>query len=234
MDYAQVKEYLHSFIQPEKVAILSSFFKTGPGEYAEGDKFLGITVPNTRRVIKKSKKLSVDDILLFVRSEWHEERLLGLLLLERRFRFAKDSERKYWVDLYLDNLQFVNNWDLVDQTADKILGEYLAENKDYSVLLEFADSTVLWERRVAILSTFAFLRRKNSGPTYELAEKLMLDSHDLMHKAVGWLIREAGKRVDEPEMIEFIRKNRSKMPRTMLRYAIERLPEELRQELMKK
>jgi 3-methyladenine DNA glycosylase AlkD len=234
MSLKVVKEYLYSFIEPEKVKVYSSFFKTGKGDYAEGDKFLGISTPNTRRVVKKSKKLESTDIQELLSSEWHEERLLGLFILERRFRFASEVEKELWVEMYKNNYKNINNWDLVDQSADKILGEYCYWTKNDDYLLELANSSNLWEKRIAIIATYAYIKHKQTDLTYKIALVLMKDPHDLIQKAVGWMIRESGKRVDESEMVDFIRTHKLEMPRTMLRYAIERLNEDLKKELMQK
>lgn len=228
-------ELLHSFIEPDRVKSSQTFFKTGVGEYAEGDKFLGIRVPKIRRVARKSKDLVEADIVELFKSEWHEERLLALMIIDRRFRFAKADQKKNWCDFYLDNLSSVNNWDLVDSSADKILGEYILLDSSYEQkLLDFAKSFNLWERRVAIIATLALMKRKRSDLTYKITLILLRDKHDLIQKAVGWMLREAGKRVDEAELVEFLRKHKSFMPRTMIRYAIERLSDEHKAELMAK
>lgn len=232
MDLKAVRAYLRTYAVEAKVSDFTRFFKTGPGEYAEGDKFLGVPVPGIRRTLKKTKQLNAEDIVTLIQSEWHEERALGLFVLERRFRFAKFEKRQFWVDLYLSKLRYVNNWDLVDGSADKILGEFLYEKGDFSLLRDLAVSNDLWERRIAILSTFAFIKHKVSGPTYEIALILLQDAHDLIQKAVGWMLREAGKRVNEAELLAFLNLNARKMPRTMLRYAVERLDPAIRKKLM--
>lgn len=233
MNLAEIRELLRSYALPEKAEFLPRFFKTGKGEYAEGDKFLGVIVPKTRRVSKKSKDLSWDDIESLMQSEWHEERLLALFILGRRFRFGKSVDQKQVIDFYLENVSFVNNWDLVDSSADKLLGEYILMNPEsVEILRGFAKSFSLWERRIAMVATFAFLKRKQSAETYKIALILMRDKEDLIHKAVGWMLREAGKRVSEPELVTFLREHCKIMPRTMLRYAIEKLDEPLRNELM--
>jgi 3-methyladenine DNA glycosylase AlkD len=229
------KELLWSYVEPERVDVLKSFFKTRKGEYAENDKFLGVRVPKVRRVARKSKDLVEADIVELLKSEWHEERLLGLMIIDRRFRFAKPDKKKYWVDFYLENLYAVNNWDLVDLSADKILGEYVLLDATYEKkMVEFAKSFNLWHRRIAIVATLALMKRRRSDLTYKIALILLRDKEDLIQKAVGWMLREAGKRVNDAELIEFLREHKAVMPRTMLRYAIERLSEEVKVELMSK
>jgi 3-methyladenine DNA glycosylase AlkD len=235
MSLNQSRELLRSFIEPERDAVAASFFKTGEGEYAAGDKFLGIRVPKIRRVAKKSKELVEADILELLKSEWNEERLLALMIIDRRFRFAKADKKMHWVDLYLENLKAVNNWNLVDASADKILGEYTLLDPSYEQkLIDFATSFDLWERRIAIVSTLALMKRNRSDLTYKIAFILLNDKEDLIQKATGWMLREAGRRVNENELVEYLRTNKKFMPRTMLRYAIERLSDELKAELMKK
>lgn len=216
----------------EKAAHLSRFFKTGPGEYGEGDRFLGVTVPVNRAIAKAHIETPIDEIQRLVESEWHEARLCGLLILCYRYKRRKtaDSEREEIVRFYLRNARHCDNWDLVDLTCRDILGEYLV-NRDRSILYRLAGSDCLWERRIAIVSTWAFIHRDDFTDTLALAEQLLGDSHDLMRKAVGWMLREVGKR-DRATLTAFLEKHAADMPRTALRYAIEHYPEEERRYFM--
>lgn len=216
----------------EKAAHLSRFFKTGPGEYGEGDRFLGVTVPVNRTIAKAYVETSIDEIQKLVESEWHEVRLCGLLILCYRYKRRKtaDSEREEIVRFYLRNTRHCDNWDLVDLTCRDILGEYLV-NRDRSILYRLAGSDYLWERRIAIVSTWAFIHRDDFTDTLALAEQLLGDPHDLMRKAVGWMLREVGKR-DLATLTAFLEKHAADMPRTALRYAIEHYPEEERRYFM--
>lgn len=216
----------------EKAAHLSRFFKTGPGEYGEGDRFLGVTVPVNRVIAKAHIETPIDEIQRLVESEWHEARLCGLLILCYRYKRRKmiDSEREEIVRFYLRNARHCDNWDLVDLTCRDILGEYLV-NRDRSILYRLAGSDCLWERRIAIVSTWAFIHRDDFTDTLALAEQLLGDPHDLMRKAVGWMLREVGKR-DRATLTAFLEKHAADMPRTALRYAIEHYPEEERRYFM--
>ncbi len=216
----------------EKAAHLSRFFKTGPGEYGEGDRFLGVTVPVNRAIAKAHIETPIDEIQRLVESEWHEARLCGLLILCYRYKRRKtaDSEREEIVRFYLRNTRHCDNWDLVDLTCRDILGEYLV-NRDRSILYRLAGSDCLWERRIAIVSTWAFIHRDDFTDTLALAEQLLGDPHDLMRKAVGWMLREVGKR-DRATLTAFLEKHAADMPRTALRYAIEHYPEEERRYFM--
>lgn len=216
----------------EKAAHLSRFFKTGPGEYGEGDRFLGVTVPVNRAIAKAHIETPIDEIQRLVESEWHEARLCGLLILCYRYKRRKtaDSEREEIVRFYLRNVRHCDNWDLVDLTCRDILGEYLV-NRDRSILYRLAGSDCLWERRIAIVSTWAFIHRDDFTDTLALSEQLLGDPHDLMRKAVGWMLREVGKR-DRATLTAFLEKHAADMPRTALRYAIEHYPEEERRYFM--
>jgi len=202
---------------------MSGFFKTKKGQYGEGDIFLGITVPDQRRVAKRYKESSFDDVKKLLENKIHEYRLTGLLILAEKFNESDDLQRKKIIDLYLGNIKHVNNWDLVDLSADKILGAYL-QDKDKSILKKMAVSKSLWERRIAIVSTFAFIKQKRFDDTLKISKLLISDKEDLIHKAVGWMLREIGKRNKKKE-ISFLKKYYKKMPRTMLRYSIERFSE---------
>ena len=220
-----------------KADILQRFFKTGPGDYGAGDVFLGITVPKQREIVKKyAIKLEFPDIQKLLDSKIHESRLIALLILVDKYEQDKNAVRRQKiVDFYLKNTKRINNWDLVDLSVYKILGDWLLINQEKTKILDkLALSKNLWERRIAIISTYAFLKKGETAQTIRLAEKLLGDSHDLIHKAVGWMLREMGKRVSEPELLKFLDKNKAKMPRTALRYALERLTPEQREYYLKK
>lgn len=208
------------------------FFKTGPGEYGAGDKFYGLSTPESQKLVVKYHDLSFTDIDSLLASEYHEQRLIGLLILVRRFTKADSTQKKVIYDFYLAHTSRVNNWDLVDVTTPKIVGEYLLD-KDWSVLKKLAKSKSLWERRIAIIATFAFIYKGRTEPTLTISELLLHDTQDLIHKAVGWMLREVGKRCNQDIEEEFLKKHYKIMPRTMLRYAIERFPDPLRLKYLK-
>ncbi len=214
----------------EKQEMLPRFFKTGKGEYGEGDKFLGVTVPLTRSVAKKHKDMPLQDVAQLITSEWHEVRLCALCILTLKFKKASEAQRKEIFDFYLSHTEYINNWDLVDLSTYNIVGMYLLD-KPREILYRLAESSSLWENRIAIVSTYAFIRQNELEDTYNLAVKMMQHPHDLMHKAIGWMLREAGKR-DEQRLQRFVMQHRKQMPRTMLRYAIEKFPEAIRKEMM--
>jgi 3-methyladenine DNA glycosylase AlkD len=225
-----VKE-LRKIKNPVKAEILSRFFKTGKGEYGYGDVFLGITVPLQREVAKKYKSLSLIEIKNLLQNKIHECRLTALLILIEQYKDAEEKEKEKIAKLYLSQKKQINNWDLVDLSAPSILGEYFFEKKK-NILYKMAKSKDLWEKRIAIVSTFYFIRKEKYEDTIRIAEILLKDKEDLIHKAVGWMLREVGKRSIETEEI-FLKKYAINMPRTMLRYAIERFPEEKRKEYLK-
>lgn len=220
---SQILTDLRRLANPEKARFLSRFFKTGPGEYAAGDRFLGIQVPSLRLLAKKYRDLPLDGAERLIQSPDHEARLLGLLLLVQRYRKAQAAEQETIFRCYVRNARHINNWDLVDLTAPNILGAHL-EKRDRGLLEQWAASPVLWKRRMALIATFHFIRRSDFRLTLSLADRLLQDPEDLLHKAVGWMLREIGKR-DRRELEAFLRTRYRRMPRTMLRYAIERLPE---------
>lgn len=207
------------------------FFKTGPGEYGEGDIFIGMRVPQIRKVAKEFRSLSLEEIEELLNSKIHEERMLSLIILVYQYKKAEPADKKKFADFYLKNVRRVNNWDLVDSSAPYILGDYFLE-RDKSILYKFAKSKNLWERRIAILSSFNFIDHGDYDDSLALAEILLNDHHDLIHKAVGWMLREIGKRDLKTEE-NFLKKHYKTMPRTMLRYAIERFPEKKRQAYLK-
>ena len=231
-NYKSIKTILKRHGSVKKAALLQGFFKTGPGEYAEGDVFIGINVPVLRGLSKKYQDLPFNETLRLLRSRIHEERLLSLLILILKYRKADPLVKEKIYKAYLNNSKFINNWDLVDVTAKHIVGDYLF-GKDRSKLYELAGSRLLWERRIAILSTFHFIERGDHEDTLKIAKNLLLDEHDLIHKAVGWMLREVGKRDMKAEE-RFLDKYHGRMPRTMLRYAIEKFPETKRLEYLRK
>jgi 3-methyladenine DNA glycosylase AlkD len=229
MKAANVRKELKSMADPDKAVILQRFFKTGLGQYGEGDIFIGVTVPQSRKIAKKFSQLQLVEVKTLLYSRIHEERLVALLILVWRYSSALDNreEKEEIVKFYLDNIKQVNNWDLVDLSAPNILGAYLIDNRNRRLLYRLAKSENVWERRVAILATYHFIRNGDFSYTLKIAEMLLQDRHDLIHKAVGWMLREVCKR-DATAQETFLEKYWSVMPRTMLRYAIERLPENQR------
>lgn len=219
MKAADAQEKLREIADLKIAEHVQRFFKTGPGEYGEGDQFLGIRVPNIRKVAKKFKKLSLTETEKLLHSAYHEERLCALIILVNNFNKADPAERKKIYQLYLKNTSYINNWDLVDTSAHKIVGPYL-EDRNRDVLYDLAESDNLWERRIAIISTLYFINNNDFEDTLAISEKLIDDNHDLIHKATGWMLREVGK-IDQAKEEMFLEKHAVRMPRTMLRYAIE-------------
>ena len=232
MNYQNLQNDLKRLKNPAKAQIFKRFFKTGKGEYGEGDEFLGLTVPQVHQLVKKYRDLPLADIQKLLDSKIHEFRLTGLLIMVAKTVKAEENEKMKIINLYLANVRYVNNWDLVDLSAPKILGSFLLD-KDRALLYKLADSESLWERRIAIVSTFAFLRNGELKDTIALAEKLLNDKHDLIHKAVGWALREVGKK-DQVVLEKFLNIHYRQMPRTMLRYAIEKMDERKRKYYLKK
>jgi len=214
----------------EKREVLMRFFKTGKGDYAEGDRFFGARVPEVREVAKRHLLADIATVEELLKSDWHEARLCGLLILTLRFKKAKGDERDKIARFYLSHTDRVNNWDLVDLTAPSLLGEWLID-RPRTKLYELAESRLLWDNRIAIVSTLAFIRANQLDDTYSLATKMMAHPHDLMHKAIGWMLREAGKR-DHDRLFQYVAEHRTVMPRTMLRYAIERFSAVERKQLL--
>lgn len=224
---SDLSRQLHALASPETAAILQRFFKTGPGEYGAGDRFLGIKVPLLRALARQHQGVDIRVIELLLAAEFHEERVFALLLLMQFYRAGDQDEKAAAFELYLGNTRYINNWDLVDISAPHIVGHYLTD-KPRERLYQLAASDALWERRIAIIATFHFIRLHQFDDTLRLAATLCDDRHDLMHKAVGWMLREVGKR-DQATEESFLLPRYRTLPRTLLRYAIERFPEPLRQ-----
>ena len=227
----KIKEKMKSLCNPDIAVHSQRFFKTGKGEYGEGDIFLGIRVPVLRKLAKEFSKASLKTVFELLKSKYHEERQLALFILVNSYKKSDADLKVFIYNMYLDNTMFINNWDLVDSTAEHIVGEYLYNN-DREVLFYLAKSDSLWERRISIISTFYFIRRNDFADTLKIAELLINDKEDLIHKAVGWMLREVGNRNLEIEE-NFLQKHYNKMPRTMLRYAIEKFEEDKRQKYLK-
>jgi 3-methyladenine DNA glycosylase AlkD len=223
-------ESLQMLADTQKAKHLQRFFKTEKGQYAEGDVFWGIKVPETRQVAKAYRNISLVEVEKTMKSPIHEVRLCGLMILIEQFNKASEADRKIITDFYLSNTQYINNWDLVDLSCYKILGNYLLD-KPRDILYRLAKSNNMWEQRIAIVSTLAFIRNQELEDTLSISELLLDHPHDLIHKAVGWMLRELSKR-DEFSMLQFIETHYKKMSRTTLRYAIERLPEEQRKNIL--
>lgn len=233
MTASAILSRLRSLRNPQDAAHLQRFFKTGPGEYGEGDVFLGLRVPTLRALLREYRgKVGWSELDRLLRSEFHEARLLALLLVVQRFRDGDKHEQRRAYAFYLARTRWINNWDLVDLSAEHVVGGWLFA-RSRRPLYRWARSRSLWERRIAVLATFHFIRRGDFGETLRLAERLLDDRHDLMHKAVGWMLREVGKR-DPDALIRFLDRHAARMPRTMLRYAIERFPAAKRRAFMKR
>jgi 3-methyladenine DNA glycosylase AlkD len=225
-----LRKEMKELANPEKAKILQGFFKTGKGQYGEGDVFLGIVVPEQRKLVKKYwESIGTQDLQILLNSLIHEERLVALLILVKQYE-SKGIARQLFFDFYLENTKNINNWDLVDLSAPNIVGKHLLDKKR-DVLYDLVKSSNLWEKRIAIISTFSFIRNKQFEDTLKISKILLGDKHDLIHKAVGWMLREVGKRDLKTEE-DFLKKYYKKMPRTMLRYAIEKFPEEKRKKYL--
>jgi 3-methyladenine DNA glycosylase AlkD len=221
-----ISKELHALASPETATNLQRFFKTEPGQYGEGDVFLGIKVPPLRALAKRHANAGLDTVSALLASPYHEERMLALLLLMYFYDKATDQDKVAAYDLYLGNTHRINNWDLVDVSAPRIVGRHL-QDRSRKVLQKLARSSMLWERRIAIIATAWFIRLDDFDDTLRIAKTLLQDEHDLMHKAVGWMLREVGKR-DLAAEEDFLKEHYRSMPRTMLRYAIERFHEQKR------
>ena len=228
-----IKKDLRKIADPLEARVLAGFFKTGKGHYGEGDIFLGVTVPQSRTIAKRYwKEVSLEDVGTLLQSPIHEERLIALIILVEKYSKADEKIKKTIYDFYIANARRVNNWDLVDLTAPRIVGDYLLE-REKALLYRLAKSDNLWERRIAIVSTYHFIKNKKYNETFKIAELLLSDQHDLIHKAVGWMLREVGKR-DQKQAEIFLKKHCEVCPRTTLRYAIERFEPQKRQFYMLK
>ncbi|MDD5083381.1 MAG: DNA alkylation repair protein [Candidatus Moranbacteria bacterium] len=227
----RIKQELRRLGTKERAMASQRYFKTGVGQYGEGDVFIGLTMPEQRRIAKQHLGLGLPDIRKLLESKEHEFRMVALLIMTYQYATASDAKRKRLYDFYLTHTKWINNWDLVDVTAHKIVGAYL-QDKDHSILLRLARSESLWERRIAIVSTFSFIAKGESKTALSIAEMLLQDTHDLIHKAVGWMLREVGKCCGESVEKGFLKLYAPSMPRTMLRYAIERFDADTRMRYM--
>ena len=221
---------VRALADPARVPVLQRFFKTGKGEYAEGDRFIGIQVPKLRHLCRECRGAGIREVTPLLESEIHEERLFALMLLVDAFHRADELGRRAIYDFYLANTRFISNWDLVDASAEHIVGGWL-RNRSKATLSRLARSSSLWERRIAIIATLEFIRAGELEETFRIADMLMNDRHDLIHKATGWMLREAGKR-DVNALRRYLAARHTGMPRTMLRYAIERFPEHERRKYL--
>ena len=222
---------LQSAADPEKARVLQRFFKTGKGQYGEGDIFIGVNVPRMRKIAKKYSILKRNEVLKLLKSKIHEERLVAVLILVGWFEKGDENKKKDIYELYLSSVKYINNWDLVDLSAAKIVGAFLFD-KSRDILYRLAESDNLWERRISIIATFHFIRQGQCEDTIKISTLLLDDDHDLIHKAAGWMLREVGKNCPEKILIGFLKKNYKKMPRTMLRYSIEKFPEDVRKKYL--
>ena len=225
-----VRRDLRKVARPERAVSNKWFFKTAPGEYGAGDKFLGVTVPQLRVVAREYRNMPLKYVVTLLRSPWHEERLLALLILVEQYVGGDARVRRHIHQLYLRNTDSINNWDLVDSSAAQIVGAHL-ESRDRRVLRRLARSKSVWERRIAMIATYHYIRQKDFKDALAIAALLRRDEHDLIHKAVGWMLREIGKR-DRATEERFLRRHARRMPRTMLRYAVERFPPSIRRKYL--
>jgi 3-methyladenine DNA glycosylase AlkD len=224
---ASVRRDLKKVARRDRAEGHASFFKTGPGEYGAGDRFLGVTVPQLRTIAREYRDMPLKYVVKLLQSPWHEERLLALLIMVGQYARADTPTRQTIHQLYLRNTKSINNWDLVDSSAAQLVGAHL-EPRDRRVLRRLARSKSMWERRIAMIATYHYIRQRDFKDALTIARLLRRDEHDLIHKAVGWMLREVGKR-DRGAEERFLRKHARTMPRTMLRYAIEKFPQPLRQ-----
>jgi len=225
----ELKTELLNYANESKIPDYLRFFRTEKGSYGENDKFIGVSVPDQRKVVKSFHEIPLPELQKLIKSDIHEHRLTALMILVNKYKKAKlESEKKVLIDFYLSNINQVNNWDLVDTSAS-ILGDYLKNNPE--LLYKMAKSEKLWHQRIAVIATYVYIKNNEFADTLAIAEILINHKHDLIHKAVGWMLREVGKR-DESVLRDFLNKHHKKMPRTMLRYAIEKFPEDLRQKYL--
>lgn len=233
ISYKSVQKDLQKLANPKKAAFLQGFFKTGKGQYAEGDVMLGIVVPEQRKVAKRYyKDILVEDVVKLLKSDIHEHRLTALFIFVLQFEKGDETVKEKIYHTYLQNTRYVNNWDLVDLSAPKIVGAYLME-RDRKVLYTLAKNDVLWEKRIAMLATYTFIKTGDFEDALKIANILVDDSHDLIHKAVGWMLREIGK-IDQLSEEDFLKVHYKTMPRTMLRYALEKFDDQKRKFYMGK
>lgn len=230
-EYEIITDEMMALRDDSQREVMQRFFKTGEGEYGCGDKFLGIKVPVTRGVVKRHKTADVDTIKQLLQSEWHEIRLCSLLIMVEKMKKADDELQQELVSLYLSMTDRINNWDLVDLSAPQIVGGYLS-CRPRRLLYTLAESRLLWDNRIAMVATYAFIKNGDLDDAYALALRFIRHPHELMHKAVGWMLREAGKR-DLPRLRAYVMSHYAEMPRTMLRYAIEKFPEDERRRILK-
>lgn len=233
MTALEIQSELHKLSIPQKREFFPSFFKTGKGEYGEGDKFIGVTVPMIRKIAKENKLITLEELTLLINNEYHECRTCALLILVEAFKKANEAERGKIVDFYLSHTHKINNWDLVDLSAKDIIGLYLVDKENRAVLYKLVKSDLLWDQRIAVISTFAFIKKNDFTDIINLSRELLTHKHDLMHKATGWMLREVGKR-DKNTLLNFLDKHYKSMPRTMLRYSLEKLTPEEKAYYMKK
>ena len=227
----ELEKKFNELADPVKAKVYQKFFKTGKGEYGESDVFIGLSVPQQRKLAKEFAELSFSDIEMLLSNKIHEYRLTGFFILVYKFEKADEERKKNIVDFYLKNIDSANNWDLIDCVSDKLLGKYLID-KNKKILYEFAESDSLWKKRIAIISTFEFIKNYKFEDTLKISEILLTDDHDLVHKAVGWMLREIGKK-NQNVLENFLKKHYKNMSRTMLRYAIEKFDEEKRKMYLK-
>jgi len=228
----KAREEIRTLANKEMAQHSLRFFKTDKGEYGHGDLFLGVRAPKIRSIAKRHIDISITDMETLIRSKYHEERFLGLIILVNKYAKTKDKKNQNQLyKIYVYSFKYINNWDLVDVTCPHVTGKHLID-KDRTILYKWAKSEDLWTKRIAMVSTFSFIRKNDLEDTFKIAEILLRDEHDLIHKAVGWMLREAGKR-DMKKEETFLKKYYKTMPRTMLRYSIEKFPETKRQKYLK-
>lgn len=229
MNHKNIIKELKTLSTPEKIERLKYFFKTGKNQYAHNDIFWGITVPQTRSIAKKYQRIKTEEVLKLLRHNVHEVRLCALLIMV----IKSQNQPKEIFNLYINNTKFINNWDLIDLSCPKIVGNYL-QNKKRNILYKLAESKSLWERRIAIVSTFSFIKNKDYKDTLKISKQFLKDKEDLIHKATGWMLREVGKKCSKETLTNFLEEHSIKMPRTMLRYSIEKFTPEKRKYFLEK
>lgn len=227
----KVQKQLRQKSTPKKAEQSKRFFKMGPGEYSEGDIFIGVTVPEIRQIAKQNQDLGREELKKLLESPYHEDRLLSLMIMTHQYQAYGEKDQKIIFNFYIKNRKRINNWDLVDSSAHKILGDFCLKKNDDSKLRQLIKSKIHWDRRLAMVATLAYIRSGQIEITFELARIVLQDKEVLMHKATGWMLREAGKK-NLTQLLKFIDQHGSKMPRTMLRYCIERLPEPSRLKIL--